>query len=261
VAARVRARHRGGDRAYWDARYRESGAACLFGDRVAPLLRRAARLLPRRGRALDVACGEGQNAVWLAARGLAVTGLDVSPVAIARARARARRRGVRLRARVVDLTRHRLRRGWYDVVTCVHYLDRRLVPALAAALRPGGVVIVENATVRNLRLHARPGRRFTLRVGELAGWFPGLETLAYREGLMDGHEQAQLVARRPRAPRSPRAGRRADARRADARRADARRGGHRRADARRADARRADARRGGDGRGEGRVRPARRGPG
>jgi 2-polyprenyl-3-methyl-5-hydroxy-6-metoxy-1,4-benzoquinol methylase len=173
----------------------------LFGPRAAPLLRRVARLLPRRGRALDVACGEGQNAVWLAARGLVVTGLDVSPVAIGRARALARARGVRVRARVVDLAGRGLRRGWYDVVTCLHYLDRRMIPALAAALRPGGVVVVEIATVRNLRLHPRPGRRYVLREGELAGWFPRLQTLRYREGLMDGHVQAQLVARRPRVPR------------------------------------------------------------
>jgi tellurite methyltransferase len=188
----------GGDRAHWDARYRAAGAALLFGAAPAPLLRRVARLLPRRGRALDLACGEGQNAVWLAARGLAVTGIDVSPVAIARARALARRRGVRLSARVADLTRRGLRRGWYDVVTCFHYLDRRLVPAIAAALRPGGVVVVEVATVRNLRLHPRPARRYCVAPGEVAGWFPGLETVRSFEGLRDGHEQAQLVARRPR---------------------------------------------------------------
>jgi tellurite methyltransferase len=197
VAGRRGRSRRRDDRAYWDARYRESGGELRFGPGPAPLLRRVARLLPRRGRALDLACGEGQNAVWLAARGLAVTGLDVSPVAIARARALARARRVPLRARVVDLTRHGLRRGWYDVVTCCHYLDRRLIPALAAALRPGGVVVVEIATVRNLRLHPRPGRRFVLREGELASWFPRLETRYSREGLMDGHEQAQLVARRP----------------------------------------------------------------
>jgi tellurite methyltransferase len=203
---RASGRRPGGDRRRWDARYRESGGALLFGTRAAPLLRRVARLLPRRGRALDLACGEGQNAVWLAARGLAVTGLDVSPVAIRRARALARQRGVRLRARVVDLARQGLRRGWYDVVTCFHFLDRRLIPALQAALRPGGIVVVENATVRNLRLHPRPGPRYVLREGELAGWFSRLETLRYREGLMDGHEQAQLVARRPPLIRGPRRG-------------------------------------------------------
>jgi tellurite methyltransferase len=207
----------GGDRAHWDARYRESGGALLFGPDAAPLLARAARWLPRRGRALDLACGEGQDAVWLAARGLEVTGLDVSPVAIARARALARQRGVRLRARVADLARRGLRRGWYDVVTCFHFLDRRLVGAIAAALRPGGVVVVEIATVRNLRRHPRPGRRYCLEPGELAGWFPGFAALWSREGLMEGHEQAQLVARRPAtaagrsrvpAPRTPRPRRR-----------------------------------------------------
>lgn len=199
---------KGDDRARWDARYLAAPGGLLFGADPAPLLRRVARLLPRRGRALDVACGEGQNAVWLAARGLTVTALDVSPVAIGRARARARARGLRLRARVVDLRQQRPRRGFYDLVTCFHYLDRALFPALAAALRPGGVLVIECATVRNLRRHRRPGRRFVLDEGELAGSFPALETRYAREGLMDDHEQAQLVARRPPpARRPPRGGR------------------------------------------------------
>jgi len=188
------------DRERWDKRYLEAGDTLLFGDQHAPLLSRVAHLIPTTGNAVDLGCGEGQNAIWLARHGLRVLGLDVSPVALSRARRLARARGVRLSVRVADLSTHTLRRGYYDVITCFHYLERRLIPIIEAALRPGGVVVIELATEKNLRLHARPGRDHVLREGELATWFPSLETLYYREGFMDGHEQAQIVARRPLLP-------------------------------------------------------------
>jgi len=200
AAARRATRPRAaGDQAKWDARYRESGARPRFGDEPAPLLVALAARLPRRGRALELAMGEGQNAVFLAGRGLDVTGLDISSVAVGRARARARAAGVPLRARVCDLEGRRLRRGWYDLVTCFHYLDRALFAEMAAALRPGGLLCLEIPTVRNLERHPRPGRHHVLAVGELARAFPGLETVYAREGWMGGHHQAQLLARRPRA--------------------------------------------------------------
>jgi SAM-dependent methyltransferase len=192
------------DRAHWDARYGAAPAG-LFAAAPADLLVAVARRLPRRGRALELAMGEGQNAVFLARRGLRVTGLDVSPVAVGRARARARAAGVPLAARVRDLRGARLRRGFYDLVTCFHYLDRALFSAMARALRPGGVLVVEIATVRNLERHPRPGRPYVLAEGELAAAFPGLEPLLSREGWMGDHCQAQLVARRPTAPDGPRA--------------------------------------------------------
>ncbi len=52
------------------------------------------------GRALDLACGEGQNAIWLATRGWDVTGVDYSEVAIAKARSRAEREGAQARVRL-----------------------------------------------------------------------------------------------------------------------------------------------------------------
>src|SRR5690349_15727298 len=81
-------------REHWDARF--AGDGFYFGTEPNAFLRNKAALLPKSGRVLAVADGEGRNGVWLAQQGLDVLSLDFSPVALAKARALARERGVRL---------------------------------------------------------------------------------------------------------------------------------------------------------------------
>jgi len=76
----------------WDARYRERDGAMWSGRPNGRLVAEAARLTP--GRALDVGCGEGADAIWLARRGWTVTAIDVSDVALGRARQAAELAGV-----------------------------------------------------------------------------------------------------------------------------------------------------------------------
>ncbi len=166
----------------WDARH-----AAVAGTRPAPpdALRGREHLLPQGGRALDVACGRGAVAAWLAGRGFAVDAVDVSPVALAAAAELAP--GVRWVRH--DLTAGLPAGGPYDVVVCQRYRDPALYPALAAALAPGGLLVV---TV--LSQVGDSGGRFRAEPGELVAALAGdLEVLAGTEG--DG--EASLVARRP----------------------------------------------------------------
>jgi SAM-dependent methyltransferase len=99
------------------------------------------------GRALDLACGEGQNAIWLAERGWRVRGVDYSPVAIAKARARAERDGVEVEFVEDDLTRHEPDSHAYDLVLLLYLhlpaKEHRLVLERAGeALAPGGTLVV-----------------------------------------------------------------------------------------------------------------------
>jgi SAM-dependent methyltransferase len=99
------------------------------------------------GRALDLACGEGQNAIWLAERGWSVRGVDYSPVAIAKARARAERDGVEVEFIEDDLSRHEPDPGAYDLVLLLYLhlpaKEHRLVLERAGeALAPGGTLVV-----------------------------------------------------------------------------------------------------------------------
>ncbi|HUL58201.1 MAG TPA: class I SAM-dependent methyltransferase [Anaeromyxobacteraceae bacterium] len=183
------------DRERWNARYRAGDAPSA---EPSTFLLGLDDLLPRRGRALDVAGGAGRHALWLARRGLDVTLADVSDVALERAAAAARREGLALRIVRVDLTASPLPAGPWDAILCAYFLHRPLLSALPAALAPGGVLAVAHATRSNLQRHARPGPDHLLDDGELPDLVRGLEVLRSEEGWLEsGRHEARLVARRP----------------------------------------------------------------
>jgi SAM-dependent methyltransferase len=140
--------------AEWDQRY--AGSEQLWSGRPNGALVAEVRGLPA-GRALDVGCGEGADAVWLASQGWAVTGLDVSEVALARAAVHARDAGVHVDWLHGGLTEAVLPHGGFDLVSAQypallrtpgHEAER----ALIAAVAPGGVLLV----VHHAGFEARP---------------------------------------------------------------------------------------------------------
>ncbi len=187
------------DRAKWDAKYAEPGRR--RGDDPPAFVRGVAAALPQEGRALDVACGEGQTLVFLAERGLEGVGVDVSPVGLAKARALAEERGV---AEHVALVEHDLDAGLpalagrFDVVSVVHFHAPALWPALRALLAPGGFLLLETLTTENVDLGLpHPSARWLARPAELLGAATGLRVRLYREALVDGSVRAQLLAQEP----------------------------------------------------------------
>jgi SAM-dependent methyltransferase len=160
------------------------------------------RFLPRRGTALDVACGRGRHAFWLGARGLETTALDSNEISVAAVNAEAASRGLPVYASVEDLEAPGLvlPEDAFDVIVVVHYLHRPLFPALRRALRPGGVLIYETFT-RAQALRGRPTNpEFLLEPGELRQLVSPLTVLVEREGEVDGKMLASVIAKRPRAP-------------------------------------------------------------
>lgn len=131
---------------YWDTRYRESEKV-WSGEANAVLAREAEGLDP--GRALDLGCGEGGDAVWLARRGWHVTGTDISGVALERAAVHAADAGVEDRT---VWERHDLAEsfpvGEYDLVSACflhtfgEFPRERILRRAAAAVAPGGVLLV-----------------------------------------------------------------------------------------------------------------------
>lgn len=152
-------------------------------------------------RALDVACGDGRNARYLAELGFAVDAVDVSDVAIEALLAAAAKTGLAVAARVADLERDALPVACYDVVVCTNYLQRDLFGQLEAALRPGGLLVYETFS----RAHVEElGRSFdpayVLGDNELLRAFAGLHVRHYREGVVERRGGprglASLVAQR-----------------------------------------------------------------
>src|SRR4051812_9846988 len=125
---------------------RRCGAAAtvapLIIPRMAPCawLTDHAALLPSPATALDVACGRGRHAVWLAERGFSVVALDRNVDALRALQHLAKARTLPIRASVRDLESGApsLGTATFDVIVVIHYLHRPLIPALLAALRPGG---------------------------------------------------------------------------------------------------------------------------
>ena len=136
----------------WNRRY--AGAESLWSAKPNRfLVAEVAGLEP--GRALDLACGEGQNAVWLAGLGWDVTAVDYAEVAIAKGIERAAREGVAVDFHADDLLRYRPEARAFDLVLIL-YLHmpsdgRRLVlERAAAAVAPGGTLVLVGHDLLNL---------------------------------------------------------------------------------------------------------------
>jgi SAM-dependent methyltransferase len=157
-----------------------------------------AALLPDSGRALDVACGRGRHAIWLAARGLHVTAVDRDEQAIDALRRGASDRALPVSTVVADLETGNYSPGLnaFDVIIAVHYLHRPLFPALIAALRPDGVLIYETFTRDQARRGKPTNPDFLLERGELRRLIEPLDVLDYREGVFEEKDLASVVARK-----------------------------------------------------------------
>lgn len=177
------------NRRRWDERYAAKGPPLLSSVAPPSVFAGHADLFPTAGSALDVACGQGTGSVWLAARGLQVVGVDVSPVAIRHARNLAHRAAVgdRCRFDVVDLDGGLPAGAPVDVIVCSKFRDARLDRAIIERLSPGGLLAIAALS----EVGAGPGA-FRMAAGELPAAFAGLDLIEADE--RDG--QAWLLARR-----------------------------------------------------------------
>ena len=181
------------DRERWNAKY----AAGTYAARTHPsaLLAGWMDRLPR-GRALDVACGMGRNAIHLAAHGYAVDAMDISGVALARARERAGAAGVEVNWIETDLERPDLAGGAYDVIVVARFLDRPLIPRLIDALRPGGHVVYDHHYITPADVGGPASRRFRARPNELLDRFRALRVLFYEEGITTDPDGSRMALAR-----------------------------------------------------------------
>ena len=175
----------------WDERYRSEGAK--HSTPTPLLVEIAGKLKP--GRALDLACGTGRNAIWLAEHGWQVTAVDGSAAAIETLH----KQCPAVDTHVADLEKHEFpiaEESWDLIVVC-YYLQRDLFEPVKRGVKSGGVALV----IVHLVEPGHEQSQFSLQHGELAKYFEGWEILHRYEGKPSDPEHkravAEIVARKP----------------------------------------------------------------
>jgi tellurite methyltransferase len=149
------------------------------------------------GRVLDVAAGNGRNAIYLAGLGFKVEGIDRSEEAVTAAREAAREAGVTIEMRVADLELGRAVPGdAYDVIICFNYLQRSLLPQIKEGVRRGGMVVYETFTVDQAQFGHPRNPDHLLKYNELLDMFRDFRCLRYREGVFGVKAIASILAQR-----------------------------------------------------------------
>jgi SAM-dependent methyltransferase len=155
--------------------------------------------LPATGESLDLACGSGRNALWLAEQGFRTMAVDRNAEAIRSLAEEASRRGLSMRTEVVDLENGQpfLQPDSFGLIVVVHYLHRPLFPSIVGALRRGGVLVYETFTRAQAARGKPTNPAFLLEPGELLSLVQPLAIVASREGEFEGRMVASVVATRP----------------------------------------------------------------
>jgi len=181
----------------WETRFRSE--ECVLGTNPSRYLvdnmDLIASLVPGT-RALDIACGEGRNSIYLAKKGFQVTGLDISVTGLEKGRNWMEREGVQIDFRLVNLEKYQFTEQ-YDLILNCNFLLRDLVPKSVEALSPGGIILFDTL-LDSPYVPTSHKKEFLLQPGELVRifqTFPG-EILEPQEMLHDEMPTAKLIFRK-----------------------------------------------------------------
>lgn len=130
-------------RAHWDLKYEQGLPALTEPDPffISAYGQFVGQFFPNPGTALDLACGLGRHALWLASRHWRVSGVDLSDVAIGKLSQAALELNVNLDLFVGDAAEYKFEPKRFDLIVLFYHLDRNLFPKVVSALKPGGLLI------------------------------------------------------------------------------------------------------------------------
>ncbi len=149
------------------------------------------------GKALDIACGRGANTDFLHAKGFEIDAVDISDYALSQIK-----KSPTINTISADLDKYYLAPNQYDLIANINYLNRRLLPQIKDALKPGGLLIFETFMLAhgNFKLPTM-NLDYLLRKNELLHSFIGLDIIYYEEKIEinkkgERIKKASLVARK-----------------------------------------------------------------
>ena len=179
------------DKEKWDHKY--GVPEYITSKEPVEWLKDHAGLLCGKGSALDIASGEGRNAIFAAEKGFQTLAIDVSAVGLNKARFLAKEKGVTIETRAADLDNWKFEQNAFDLVLCFNFLDRRIFPGIRSTLKLGGLIFYETFTVDYLK-YSNFKKKWVLRHNELLEVFSEFRILRYREIDHDNKAFASLVA-------------------------------------------------------------------
>jgi len=176
-----------------DLKYREREFDPSQG--ASTILKKFLRFFPR-GKALDLASGEGRNALFLAEHGFDVEAVDISKTALSRAEKSGLSRGVRIKTVAADLDALVIPKDEYDLILDFYFLDRRLISKIKRGLKKDGMVVFETYTTdQRDRAAGGPSKtKYLLKPNELLRLFRGFHILFYREGIFREGGKRRAIA-------------------------------------------------------------------
>lgn len=162
----------------WNAIYHAGGH-----DRAEPVhvLQHYSHLLPVAGYALDLACGTGANAIFLAQHGLRTAAWDISTQAILRLQEKAAGEKCALETRVCDVTAHPPPAETFDVIVVSYFLERTLLPAIINALKKNGLLYYQTFIRERVSDKGPHNEDYRLERNELLRLCQGLHIVLYHE--------------------------------------------------------------------------------
>lgn len=181
------------DKEKWNQKYQTD--EYISGTGPCEWLVKNAELLTGKGKALDIACGEGRNTVYAASLGYDALGIDISEAGVRKTQALAKEKKCSIDTLVTDLDDFEFSENTFDLVLCFNFLDRRLFPGIRKTLKPGGLIFYETFNLDHLK-HTSFKREWVLEYNELLDQFKNFRVLRYREMNRDEKGFASLVARK-----------------------------------------------------------------
>lgn len=163
------------DKERWDKKYQNN----FFPTNIVSVVKEYSSLATGR-QALDIACGLGRNAKFLASIGFEVDALDISPVAI-----KTLQNIENISPQEVDFDNYVLKENFYDLIVCTNYLNRDLFPQIEKALKDNGIFIFETFMHHPDNTKAPSNRSFLLEEGELELTFDDRYELLHISEFMD----------------------------------------------------------------------------
>ena len=165
----------------WDQIYQKQTI-----NEVAEVLSEHRHLLPSVGKGLDLACGLGANALFLAEQGLDVDAWDISSVALDKLQRMAIERQLKITTKQVIIQPSALPKDYFNVIIITRFLDRFLTNAIMESLKSGGLVFYQTYTKEKLGLKGPNNPDFLLSRNELLQLFQPLSTVFYKENSVIG---------------------------------------------------------------------------